>query len=173
MILSIETKRNLSKCHLKSQELPVWKSKKSFLEKCDTTAKYDFSLAPVVEHAPSRYPIKGPPDYTCHGYRRHYCHFCSDANQIWMAFLSARRGEVTDVSGRNFGGETLFWVDFRGMVSLKDESRLRDGDDPVRVGGGGIRESGDRVDGAWNRRTHTWLLTVGPSYSSIQGCFED
>lgn len=133
MFLSMETKENLSKCQQKSQELFVWKSKKSFLEKCDTTAKYNISLAPVVEHAPGRYPIKSPPDYTCHDYRRHYCHFCSDANQIWMAFLSERRGEVTDVSGRNFGGETLFWVDFRGMVPLKDESRLRDGDDPVRA----------------------------------------
>lgn len=144
MFLSMETKENLSKCQENSQKLFVWKSKKSFLEKCDTTAKYNISLAPVVEHAPSRYPIKSPPDYTCHDYRRHYCHFCSDANQIWMAFLLERRGEVTDVSGRNFGGEMLFWVDFRGMVPLKDESRWRDGDDPVR--GGGIRESGDKVE---------------------------
>lgn len=82
MFLSMETKENLSKCQQKSQELFVWKSKKSFLEKCDTTAKYNISLAPVVEHAPGRYPIKSPPDYTCHDYRRHYCHFCSDANQI-------------------------------------------------------------------------------------------
>lgn len=146
LLLSMETKENLSKCQQKSQELFVWKSKKSFLEKYDTTAKYNISLDPVVEHAPSRYPIKSPPDYTCHDYRRHYCHFCSDANQIWMAFLSKRRREVTDVSGRNFGGETFFWVDFRGMVPLKDESRLRDGDDPVRAERGEMKESGDKVE---------------------------
>lgn len=33
------------------------------------------------------------------------------------------------------------------MVPLKDESQLRDGDDPVRAGGGGgMRESGDKVE---------------------------
>ena len=33
---------------------------------------------------------------------------------------------------KEFGGETLFRVDFRKMVLLKDESQWGDGDDPIR-----------------------------------------
>lgn len=47
---------------------------------------------------------------------------------------------------KEFGGEKLFRVDFREMVLLKDESRWRDGDDPVRAARGEMRESGDKVE---------------------------
>lgn len=142
---------------------------KLFRKKCDTTAKYNITLDTVVENALSRCPIKSPPDYTCHDYRRHYCHFCSDANQIWMVFLSERRKEAMDVSGRNLEVKRYFELIFFpfgwGVVRMKDENRWRNGDDPGRAERGKRGKVVTRWNGSWNKRT---LLTIGNSCNSIQ-----
>ena len=52
---SMETKEDLSKCQRILKSFFVWKSKKKlFRKKCDTAAKYNFTLDTVVQRASNR-----------------------------------------------------------------------------------------------------------------------
>lgn len=79
-----------------------------------------------------------------------------ESNMNGFSLWRARRGN--GCLWKEFGGEALFRVDFfflGGVVRLKDESRWRDGDDPVRAERGKWGKVVTRWNGGWNKRTHT------------------
>lgn len=95
-----------------SQELFVWDSKKSFLEKYDTAAKYINALEVRVRPLAHQKPA--------------WLH-SSRLQETLLPFQLRRESNMNGISqwsvwrcnGRlwkEFGGEKLFWVDFREMV---------------------------------------------------------
>lgn len=118
-------------------ELFVWKSKKSFLEKmwhnCQIKYHSWHTSGMRVQALAHQKPA--------------WLH-SSRLQETLLPFLLRRESNMNGVSlkraprgsgclWKEFGGEKLFWVDFREMVLLKDETRWRDGDDPVRAVRGG------------------------------------